>query len=136
MCCQNRNRVCRYCIELLTVPLCPFCRTRIQGLPERTPEFRGASSLDISEQISFFDSSFHFVNPLDDSYLDSRILRRHMKRLRKLQERERQVERNRRLNIAFNEWSRQQRQQERDLQEHIKEERELFYMEHDDDVSS
>jgi hypothetical protein len=69
------------------------------------------------------------LNPLDDSYLDSRILRRQMKRLRKLQERERSAEANRRTNSLHNERRRREQQQARDdIQEEIKEGLEIFEM--------
>jgi len=69
------------------------------------------------------------LNPLDDSYLDSRILRRQMKRLRKLQERERGAEANRRTNSLYNERRRREQQQARDdIQEEIKEGLEMFEM--------
>lgn len=134
-CCRNHNRVCRHCIDLLIVPLCPFCRTRIEGLPDRSPQFRGATSLDSSDiwNASNFDSSFHFVNPMDDSYLDSRILRRQMKRLRKLQERERQADQNRRINTTFNETIREKKK--KDLQQQIREEQEIFDMEQEEESS-
>jgi len=132
-CCQNRNRMCKYCLELLVVPLCPFCRTRIPGLPDREDphRFRGGVSLDTYTVIP----PLYFLNPLDDSYLDSRILRRQMKRLRKLQERERHAEANRRINYTMNEQRRRQQQQQQQqhrrnaIQQQIREEMEIFNME-------
>jgi len=59
---------------------------------------------------------------LDDSYLDSRILRRQMKRLRKLQERERDQLRNQQL---VQEWK---QKKNRELQLQIQEEKEQFDM--------
>lgn len=127
-CCKN-NRICRHCIELLTVPLCPFCRTRIQGLPEKMEnQFRGAISLGGGHEDS---PILLFVNPMDDMYIDSRILRRQIKRLRKVQERERQAEYNRHFNSIMNESNRQQKKKELTLQ--IKEEKDIFLFEQDDD---
>ena len=126
-CCQNRNRMCKYCLELLIVPLCPFCRTRIPGLADKEDpsRFRGGVSLDSYTMLP----PMYALNPLDDSYLDSRILRRQMKRLRKLQERERGAEANRRTNSLYNERRRREQQQARDdIQEEIKEGLEMFEM--------
>ena len=135
-CCQNRNRMCQYCLELLLVPLCPFCRTKIPGLPEREDpnRFRGGVSLDAYTLLP----PMYSLNPMDDSYTDSRILRRQMKRLRKLQERERQAEANRQINALLGERRRreqqQQQQRRRTLQEQIQEEKELFDMDMDMDI--
>ena len=121
-CCGNKNRVCRDCIDLLLVPLCPFCRTRMEGLPDRsdpTPPFRGAVSLDAYTLLP----PMYSLNPMDDSLLDSRILRRHMKRLRKLQERERNNEQNRRINYVMNEHKRREQ-----LRKQAKEEQDIFEM--------
>jgi hypothetical protein len=114
-CCQNRNRMCNYCLELLIVPLCPFCRTRIPGLPDKEDpqQFRGAVSLDSYSLLP----PLYVLNPLDDSYLDSRILRRQMKRLRKMQERERHNDMNRRTNYLLNERKKREQQQKRDDRE-------------------
>lgn len=121
-CCENHNRMCTYCLELLLVPLCPFCRTRIPGLPEKN-EFRGAVSLDTYTLLP----PMYALNPLDDSYLDSRILRRQMKRLRKLQERDRNASENRRTNYLLNERKKRDQQQKRDdIAEEIKEGLETF----------
>jgi len=128
-CCQNRNRMCKYCLELLLVPLCPFCRTRIPGLPDREDptRFRGGVSLDAYTLLP----PMHVLNPLDDSYVDSRILRRQMKRLRKLQERERHNDTNRRTNYIMNERRRQEQHPQRrnEIQEQIREDLEMFQME-------
>lgn len=92
-CCKNNN-VCKQCINLLTTPLCPFCRTKISELSDK----RMAYSYPNTSHIPNLD---YFINPYDDTYIDSRILRRQMKRLRKLQERERDRIYNQNLATAY-----------------------------------
>lgn len=131
VCCGNNNRMCKYCLELLLVPLCPFCRTRIPGLPDKEDamQFRGAISLDSYTLLP----PMYALNPMDDSYVDSRILRRQMKRLRKLQERERNDNRNRRTNYLLNERRRREQQQRQsDIDEEIREGLEIFEMDRKD----
>lgn len=85
-CCKN-NHACKDCIDLLLVPLCPFCRARL-SLPAK----RMAISLPSSGPTHEF-----WIDPMDVLYTDSRILRRQMRRLRKLQDRERDQLRNQQL---------------------------------------
>lgn len=85
-CCKN-NLICHHCIKLLYTPICPFCRTSISNYP-------GSPLLSISAPITNNYWFNYQINPLDDTYVDSRILRRRMKRLRKLQERERDRQNN------------------------------------------
>ena len=97
-CCKNNN-VCRQCIELLTNPLCPYCRAHIPSL--------SGKRLAVSYQDTTISSPRVYqpfqLDPMDDIYTDSRILRRQMKRLRKLQERERDALRNRQLSEIYKE---------------------------------
>lgn len=113
-CCKN-NFVCMQCINLLTTPLCPFCRARIPSLQEK----RFAISY---QETSISRIPIYTIDPLDDNYLDSRILRRQMKRLRKLQERERDQLRNQQLVQEF------KRKKNRELELQIQEEKEQFDM--------
>jgi hypothetical protein len=92
-CCKNNN-VCKQCINLLITPLCPFCRTIISELSDK----RMAYSYPTNSHISNND---YFINPYDDTYIDSRILRRQMKRIRKLQERERDRLYNQNIAMAY-----------------------------------
>jgi hypothetical protein len=68
---------------------------------------------------------------MDDIYTDSRILRRHMKRLRKLQERERDALRNRQLSEIYRENKQHYR---REMARQISEEK-RFYEEEQDQFS-
>jgi hypothetical protein len=112
-CCKNNN-VCRQCINLLTTALCPFCRARIPSLPDKR------LAISYQENVSPAYSPNFRINPLDDNFLDSRILRRQMKRIRKLQERERDQLRNRQLVQFYKDSKRQE------IQRQIKEEKEIY----------
>jgi hypothetical protein len=114
-CCKN-NHVCQQCIKLLVVPLCPFCRTKIPGLENK----RMAVSYE-NPSMTFFNQDF--IDPRDDIYIDSRILRRQMKRLRKLQERERERIFNRNLSAAYRN---SKKSMKNSLQQEIREEQ--FHM--------
>jgi len=120
-CCKN-NYVCLDCIHLLTTPLCPFCRARIQSLPDK----RIAHSYQEPTTYPFIHHNETFINPFDDMYLNSRSLRRQMKRLRKLQERERDRLNNQNIANIYRENKEMNR---RNINEQIQEERE-FYNEH------
>jgi hypothetical protein len=112
-CCKNNN-VCSQCINLLTTALCPFCRARIPSLPDKR------LAISYQENVSIAYSPNFRINPLDDNFLDSRILRRQMKRIRKLQERERDQLRNRQLVQIYRDCKRQE------IQRQIKEEKEIY----------
>ena len=104
-CCKN-NHVCKSCLDLLITPLCPFCRARIEGLEGKRASisYEPPSSMMMGGNSGFFSSSsLPLIDPLDDMYTDSRILRRQMKRLRKLQERERDRLHNRNLSFVMRE---------------------------------
>lgn len=119
-CCKN-NHVCLNCIKLLTIPLCPYCRTRISGL-ENNNNYR----ISISYPTPSLIQNDYIIDPRDDMYLDSRILRRQMKRLRKLQERERDVLYNKQLAQAYKESKKKNKNK---INEEIKEDINIFNME-------
>lgn len=131
-CCQDRNLMCVACLHLLLTPICPFCRKPIVNLP---PSYSNSSSLFTSNATSLPEtrsvpSSFlHLIDPSDDTLVSSRSLRRRMKRMRKVQERERQAEYNRQLNIVLNESKRMatlHQQQRRNIQSVIRQDHDIF----------
>jgi hypothetical protein len=63
------------------------------------------------------------INPMDDLYMDSRILRRQMRRLRKLQERERDRLRNQQIALIYR-ISKERKKEE--LRRQIEEEKQCF----------
>jgi len=92
-CCLDK-RICRACLGCLTVPLCPYCRKIIPVIKD-DPKYRISRSY--TENSSLFVSHLYDDEEelIDPRTLDSRILRRRMRRLRKLQLREEDKERNR-----------------------------------------
>jgi hypothetical protein len=119
-CCKNNN-VCLHCIELLTTPLCPFCRARIPNLDDKRLAISHSPAPSNTLSLNLYS-----INPYDDAYIDSRSLRRQMKRIRKLQERERDIAYSRYMS-SVTRHNRTQKKQELDAQ--IKEERDIFDME-------
>jgi len=112
-CCKN-NSICCLCVDLLSKPICPFCRAHIHvNTPRSLDENMLRHHLHPN---SIFD---YRINPFDDSFLDSRILRRTMKRLRKLQEREQHNQQNKLLNRALARSIKRQKETDRDIQENI-----------------
>jgi len=103
----------------MTTPLCPYCRTMIPSLSDIKRHAVSYQQPTIYPHVSVIN-----INPFDDIYLDSRILRRQMKRLRKLQERERDRLNNQQLASAY----RNSKKEHRKIAEQIKEEREIFEM--------
>jgi hypothetical protein len=99
----------------------------LQGLPKPPQEFRNAISLDSWQPLT----SLFTLDPMDELYTDSRILRRQMKRLRKLQERERESENNRRLNMVMHESRKEASKRKKEIQDQIKEDTDIFVLEND-----
>ena len=112
-CCKN-NLICLHCVELLLSPVCPFCRAPMPHLSYKNPKLL-SSSVPTTSTIYWNDLQ---LNPFDDVYTDSRILRRQMKRIRKLQERERQRLYNQQLNIVLKQ---SKTHLKREIDNHIKE---------------
>lgn len=110
-CCKN-NRVCKNCINLFVSPVCPFCRANIpiEKQPILSKSYPAPSNPNPNVEF--------FIDPLDDLYIDSRILRRQMNRMRKLQERERDRLYNKNLAKMFKESKKSMRNA---LQNHIHE---------------
>jgi len=139
-CCQHRNRMCLSCLHLLLTPVCPFCRKPLDNLPSSYMG-REASFPPFRNAISYSDTSgsggephaslLYLIDPSDDTILSSRSLRRRMKRMRKIQERERQAEYNRQLNLVLNESKRTatQQQRRRGIQSVIRQDHEIFQLE-------
>jgi len=117
-CCKN-NLVCKDCIDLLLTPQCPFCRTHIQGLSEK----RMATSYSAPTQ-PIMNTSL-FIDPYDDIYIDSRTLRRQMKRIRKLQERERDKLNNQNLMLAY---KLNKQANKKEINQDMKEQLEIFQL--------
>lgn len=74
-CCGN-NKICSYCLENLVLPRCPYCRQTIEGFHPKKPKTRETWLLRPHEYTS-------------------RIERRHIRRLLKLEIREEDRQRNR-----------------------------------------
>jgi cellulose biosynthesis protein BcsQ len=68
----------------------------------------------------------YIINPYDDTYIDSRSLRRQMKRLRKLQERERDKIYNQNLIMAY---KLNKKENKKNIETDIKEQIEIFELE-------
>lgn len=108
----------------MTTPLCPYCRTMIPSLSETKRFAISYQQPATYPQVSVINVNL-YINPLDDTYLDSRILRRQMKRLRKLQERERDRLNNQQLSLAYRN---SKKEHKREIAEQIQEEKEIFEM--------
>ena len=127
-CCKN-NSMCLKCLDLLTKSLCPFCRTPFEyDKPRISRSYEEPLSWVSSHDQYFFTDPYTPINPYDDYYTDSRILRRAIKRLRKLQERELHNSRNRDLNRAINSSIRSERTF---LQKMVTEGIEIYHLEKD-----
>lgn len=87
-CCAEK-RICRRCVDCLTIPLCPYCRRPLAMLSH----LRMATSYTPFNQFLYnqqaqFMAEMGMVDEIDCRLLDSRILRRRIRRLRKLQMRQ------------------------------------------------
>lgn len=100
-CCKN-NRVCNECINLLKTAICPFCRAKIPDINRNHPISKSYSPPSHYYYDNLLDINYQ-IDPMDDMYLDSRILRRQINRMRKLQERERDRLYNKNLAKMFKE---------------------------------
>lgn len=76
-CCKEK-KICSKCLDCLRVPLCPYCRKIIPGL-ENDPKYRLCISCPES---SFYGQERMMIDP---RFLQSRILRRRLRRFRRLQ---------------------------------------------------
>jgi len=141
-CCKN-NKVCNSCIKLLTVALCPFCRQIIPNLDnKRVAVSCNNTEYDLAYYSNLYNTTYqdnmgnqtntntnyqyYLINPLDDHYTDSRILRRHIRRMRKLEERENQAIYNRNLNRALNKNSNKKNKNKRYIDQIIIEDLEML----------
>jgi len=131
-CCKN-NRVCQSCIQLLLIPQCPFCRASL-SLPCTAD--RKLSISYTSRDTLYGNDSDYYINPYDEYYTDSRALRRQMKRIRKLREREAHDRRNRYLHLinttnslsSFDTPSSHHNHQRNEVQQHIREELQQYHL--------
>lgn len=89
-CCNHQ--ICHACLRLLKKPVCPFCRKPITDSPY---QYSHSVPPDPSP-ILMLNTDDYSIDPYSQE--NSRSLRRQMKRLRKLQERERRNAYNRLLN--------------------------------------
>jgi hypothetical protein len=126
-CCKN-NILCLRCVQLLTNPLCPFCRARIPDLPEKSRmaiSYEAESTLTPSPQREWRSASLPLSATLDEAYIDSRTMRRRLRRLRKLQQREDDRVYNRNLTRVMRESRSSMRNS---ISQQIQEDREIFEM--------
>lgn len=105
-CCPNS--LCTDCYEKLRSPSCPFCRNYL-SIPRRN---RSNSTSIIETNIEIYFDNTVLWNSMDDTFVDSRWLRRHRRRLQRLREREQLDDRNREINRqrTANDRRRQRRQ--------------------------
>jgi len=71
-CCKN-NILCLRCVQLLTTPLCPFCRARIPDLPEKPRmaiSYEAESTLTPSPSREWRPASLPLSATLDEAYID------------------------------------------------------------------
>jgi len=109
-CCNNQ--ICNTCIESLVVPLCPYCRSVIKEIQDKDIYKQGYSYNDTLSSYTISQLSTPsppLLRPIDDTQIISRIIRRKIRRLRKLRERE------------------SKSRQREDIQRHIQEELDIFY---------
>ena len=126
-CCSNK--LCSRCLNSLLVPLCPFCRKKIESITD-DPKYKLSVSYDSSHLTqstiqSILIPSNNNLLPSNNIFSssdqsESRILRRQINRQRKLESRELDKRRNREL-------SRSRRRNE--LQQIINEEQDIFFYE-------
>ena len=82
-CCNNSKKICISCLQYLTTPICPYCRTK---LPENCIPYLNETNIvsrsEPNQSISWerFIQEENSINPY--LYEDSRRLRRQMRRLR------------------------------------------------------
>ena len=92
-CCREKQ-ICTSCLQCLHAPLCPFCRSvipEIQNDPRYhcSQSFIEVSHFLIIEQARFLADHNMIDDSIDPRIIDSRILRRRIRRIRRLQYRER-----------------------------------------------
>jgi len=119
-CCQQH--ICLKCLDCLTVPLCPYCRNIIQELKDSKIYKQGYSYDDTlsnytitqlhnsqtqnsrQQAYSYSHNYIDFIDPYDPTVIDSRILRRKIRKYRKIKERDRsRVSRMREINERIDE---------------------------------
>lgn len=89
-CCNNQ--ICSDCFNLLVNSRCPFCRREI-------PELQGRFPRSLPNPAPALESPLSFL--YDDIFTESRIYRKYLKRMRKLEQRERDREQNKNLSMAY-----------------------------------
>jgi len=142
-CCKN-NKVCTGCIDLLTVALCPFCRKIIPNLENKQTSISCSTDMSDLEYYSRLYNTtytnnidntdaninyqYYLINPLDDYYADSRILRRHIRRMRKLEQREHDAIYNKNLNKSLNSYNNKSNKSKnkKNIQDNIKSDLEML----------
>lgn len=84
-CCIDKQ-ICRFCLDCLTIPICPYCRRRLPHVEGRrmAASYTEVPSFLYNRQAEFM-ADIGLVDDIDCRLLDSRILRRRIRRLRKLQ---------------------------------------------------
>lgn len=88
-CCRGKG-ICKDCLECLRIPLCPYCRSIIPEV-KNNPKYRMAcsyvpvSNFMLYEQANFLSHHGLVEETIDPRHIGSRILRRRIRRLRRLQ---------------------------------------------------
>tara|TARA_B000000609_G_C24172598_1_gene351425 strand:+ start:1703 stop:2179 length:477 start_codon:yes stop_codon:yes gene_type:complete len=111
-CCDAEKKICLNCINCLRSPQCPYCREQLcEELFINNSYVRSAPQQ--SDWSLFVEEEF-LINPYDPEFIDSRILRRQMRRVRRrfLSEQNRII-RNRNTNQNSNRASARTRRQQR-----------------------
>lgn len=118
-CCNNQ--ICNDCFDLLLKSTCPFCRSEI---PELTHKMSHSLPSYLNNNIPF-----DFILPFDDIFTESRIYRKYIKRMRKLQQREQDREMNKNLSQAY---KNSKSSYKSEINNQIREETLIFHFEEED----
>lgn len=107
-CCNNTKKICDYCLECLTTPICPWCRKK---LPDNLIKENMESKSLPDDYDSYFnhERQYLLINPDDPEYADSRVLRLALRNIRRNYYRTRINRNNNRSNSSRN-INRQRRQ--------------------------
>ncbi len=81
-CCNNTKKICDFCLECLTTPICPWCRKK---LPDNLIKDNMVSQSLPDDYISYFNNERQYllIDPDDPEYADSRILRIALRNIRR-----------------------------------------------------
>jgi hypothetical protein len=88
-CCKEK-KICHKCLDCLKVPMCPYCRSVIKEI-KNNPKYRlSYSYMPVSNHLlmeqTFFLAHHNILDDtIDPRMISSRILRRRLRRMRRLQ---------------------------------------------------